>query len=154
MTKIALMLGGNLPGTPAAMSEAVEKLRLAGVREIVCSDKFSSAPVDCVPGTPDFLDMALTGYWNDSPEKLLLLCQKLEIEAGRPAVHSSRESRILDCDIILFGDLVLQSEFLTIPHPRARERQFVLEPLAQIAPQMLFPDGMSVKEAWQKLESK
>ena len=147
MTKIALMLGGNLPGTPAAMALAVEKLRRAGVKNITVSECLTSAPVDCVPGTPDFLDMALTGFWDDSPEALLDLCQKLETEAGRPVIHSSRESRILDCDIILFGDMIVNTPNLIIPHPRAEKRRFVLEPLCQIAPEMSFPNGTTVKQA-------
>ena len=147
MVKIAVMLGGNLPGTAAAMAEAVKKFRLAGVKSIEISEPFVSAPVDCVPGTPDFLDMALTGRWEESAEQLLDLCQRIEIEAGRPAIHSSRESRILDCDIIFFGDLQMRTPRLTIPHPRAEKREFVLHPLAQIAPEMSFPDGRTVRQA-------
>lgn len=152
MNEIAIMLGGNLPGTAAAMADAVKKFAAGGVRDIRVGRAVASAAVDCVPGTPDFLDMPLCGSWDDSPEKLLDLCREIEIAAGRPAVHSSRESRILDCDIILFGSVSISSPRLTIPHPRARERQFVLEPLSEIAPEMCFPDGVSVKEAWHRLK--
>ncbi len=152
MNEIAIMLGGNLPGSADAMLEAVKKFAAAGVKNIQTGPMVVSAAVDCVPGTPDFLDMPICGEWQDSPEKLLDLCQKIEIEAGRPANHSSRESRILDCDIILFGTMSISSPRLTIPHPRARERQFVLEPLSEIAPEMRFPDGVSVKEAWLELQ--
>ena len=95
----------------------------------------------CVPGTPDFADQALTGVWSGTSEELLALCQKLERAAGRPKKHSSRESRTLDCDIILFGDAVSDAPELTLPHPRAKRRRFVLEPLAEIAPEWLFPDS-------------
>ena len=140
MSKIALMLGGNLPGTPEAMSVALVKLSDAGVENIRNSAALTSEAVDCVPGTPDFLDMAVAGDWGGSAPELLALCQRLEKEAGRPEKHSSRESRIIDLDIILFGSEVIKSEVLTIPHPRAAQREFVLRPLNEIAPEWLFPD--------------
>lgn len=146
MKQIAIMLGGNLPGSKAAMLTAVEKFAASGVEEIRCSDIWLSPAEDCVPGTPDFLDMAMTGLWGASPEKLLELCQQLETDAGRPAKHSSRESRILDCDIILFGEEKISTPALTIPHPRAWKREFVLEPLASIAPEMRSPEGLTLRE--------
>lgn len=152
MKQITVMLGGNLPDTRKAMETALEKFAAAGVSHILVSSVISSQAVDCVPDTPDFLDAGFTGFWDKSAEELLDLCQKIEIEAGRPAVHSSRESRILDCDIIFFGDDVIESSRLTIPHPRAKEREFVLVPLAEIVPEQKFPDGESVAEKLKKLE--
>ena len=152
MMQIVLMLGGNLPGSRKAMRDAVEKFASAGVKNIVCSRIVTSAAVDCVPDTPDFLDMALTGMWDGSAVELLSLCQRFEREAGRPAIHSSRESRILDCDIIFFGDAVVNAPDLIIPHPRAQRRRFVLEPLAEIAPDLHFPDGTSVFGALSALD--
>ena len=151
MTEIAVMLGGNLPGSAEAIKVALKKFAAAGVEDICTSEVKISEAVDCVPGTPDFLDMAVTGFWEDTPEKLLTLCQRLEREAGRPAEHSSRESRILDCDIILFGDITLDTPALVIPHPRALKRRFVLEPLAEIAPEMVFPGNLSVAQALDEL---
>jgi 2-amino-4-hydroxy-6-hydroxymethyldihydropteridine diphosphokinase len=151
MSKIAVMLGGDLPGTPAAMSAALQKFSAAGVRDLCAGKAVVSVAEDCVPGTPDFLDMAFTGEWAGTPEELLDLCQRIEHEAGRPALHSSREARVLDCDIILFGDVELVSPRLTIPHPRARQRFFVLEPLSEIAPEMTFPDGTTVAQALEEL---
>ena len=105
-----------------------------------------------MPGTPDFLDQAFTGSWEGTAEELLRLCRRIETEAGRPVCHSSRESRILDCDIILFGDEVIDTPELSVPHPRARRRRFVLAPLSEIAPAMRFPDGVSVEQALRELE--
>ena len=147
MPQIAIMFGGDLPGTPEAFRAALEKLSSAGVDGIRASRIVQSAAEECVPGTPDFLDMAVTGQWNGTAEELLALCQRMEREAGRPEIHSSRESRILDCDIILFGEEAIHSPRLTVPHPRARERRFVLEPLSEIAPAMRFPDGATVAGA-------
>jgi 2-amino-4-hydroxy-6-hydroxymethyldihydropteridine diphosphokinase len=152
MIEIAVMLGGNLPGSAEAIKEALKKFAAAGVEDICTSEVKISEAVDCVPGTPDFLDMAFAGKWAGTELELLELCQRLEREAGRPAIHSSRESRILDCDIIFFGDTVLNSPRLTIPHPRAQQRRFVLEVLVQVAPQMRFADGTSVENALKMLD--
>lgn len=138
--KIILMLGGNIGDSAAVFREACRKLTAGGVRNIRMSDIFRSAAVDCVPGTPDFCDAAISAEWDRSPLELLKLCQKTECAAGRPANHSSRESRILDVDIILFGNEIINTPELTIPHPRAISREFVLAPLCQIEPQILFPN--------------
>ncbi len=145
--KVFLMLGGNIGNSAEIFQQACQRLTKGGLRDIRMSGIFRSTAVDCVPDTPDFSDAALSGEWDDSPEKLLALCQQTEREAGRPAEHSSRESRTLDVDIILFGDRVLRSPELTIPHPRAAVREFVLEPLCQLAPEVIFPDsGLSAEE--------
>ena len=151
--KIAILMGGNLGNSAEIFAEAVRKLEANGVKEIRQSRLHRTAPVDCVPGTPEFSNAALTGEWSRSAETLLELTQRLEREAGRPACHSSRESRTLDLDLILFGERCSNSPVLTLPHPRARQRRFVLEPLAEIAPEMRFPDtGESVAEALHRLE--
>ena len=146
--KIAIALGANLGDAAGAFREAVVRLKAAGVRHCRLSSLIRTAPVDCAPGTPDFFNAALTGEWGGSPEELLRLCRELETAAGRPRNHGVNQSRPLDLDIILFGDVILRTPELTIPHPRARVRRFVLEPLAEIAPDWRFPeDGMTIKTA-------
>ena len=152
--KIAVLLGGNLGDTAAIFDRAVEKLRSGGVKSIRRSAVLKNPAVDCVPGTADFLNAALTGIWSGSAGELLALCQRIEREEGRPAEHSSRESRTLDLDLILFGDKCIDQMNLKVPHPRARQRKFVLGPLAEIAPDWRFPDsGESVANALKKLEA-
>ena len=153
MTECAIMLGGNLSGTPQAMDFALKKLEQGGFEIDKISPVFHSAAVDCVPGTPDFLDVAVTGFWAASARELLSLTQSIEISAGRPAQHSSRESRILDIDIILFGSENISTQNLTVPHPRAKLREFVLSPLCEIAPDRTFPDGTTVKAALEALKN-
>ena len=151
--KFALSLGGNI-GDVESRFEMVEKALVeAGVTEIRRSRTYVTAPVGCVPGTPDFKNQALTGESNASPEELFHLLQDLERRCGRPALHSSRESRTLDCDLILWGCEVIDTALLTVPHPRARSRQFVLEPLAEIAPEMTFPDGVTVAQSFALLQN-
>ena len=150
--KFALSLGGNIGDVEKRFDMVEKTLADAGVTELRRSCVYVTAPVGCVPGTPDFKNQALTGECKNSPEELFALLQSLERLSGRPAVHSSRESRTLDCDLILWGDEVVDTPLLTVPHPRARQRQFVLEPLNEIAPEMMFPDGTTVAQAWALLQ--
>ena len=152
--RFALCLGGN-EGPVEAHFDLVEKeLLAAGATEIRRSRIHVTKPVDCVPGTPDFLNQALVGEWRGSVETLFDLLQSLERRCGRPEIHSSRESRPLDCDLILWGEEVISTPRLQVPHPRARQRLFVLEPLAEIAPEMRFmPEGLTVAQCLQKLRA-
>ncbi|MCQ2379669.1 MAG: 2-amino-4-hydroxy-6-hydroxymethyldihydropteridine diphosphokinase [Victivallaceae bacterium] len=150
-TKVALSLGANMGSENEMLDMAVQALERGGLAQITCSGTLRTIPVDCVPGTPDFTNMAVTGFWSGSPESLLDLTQSIETAAGRPAEHSSHEARVLDIDIILFGKTELATQRLAIPHPRSRQRRFVLEPLAEIAGDMSFPDGVTVLEALSKL---
>jgi len=138
--KAALALGGNLGDVTAAFKTAARKLEAAGMINIKLSHFRTTAPVDCAPGTPDFLNAALTGDWAGSAEELFAVCQSIERESGRAAVHGINTPRPLDIDIILFDDRITNSETLQIPHPRAAQRLFVIAPLAEIAPEMIFPD--------------
>ncbi|MEI8247083.1 MAG: 2-amino-4-hydroxy-6-hydroxymethyldihydropteridine diphosphokinase [Lentisphaerota bacterium] len=141
MIKTALALGGNLGDVALTFKTAAEKLESAGMENIKLSNFFRTAPVDCVHGTPDFLNAALTGDWAGSAEELFAACQRIECESGRPAVHGINTPRPLDIDIILFGNRIVDSSILQIPHPRAARRLFVIAPLAEIAPDMIFPDS-------------
>ena len=146
-TFVSLALGGNIGDTAAVFDRAVSALEQGGFAVSARSRVFTTFPVDCVPGTPDFLNAAVTGFWERSPRELLALTQSIERASGRPAEHSSREARTLDIDIITFGDLILREPDLVIPHPRAQLRRFVLEPLCSIAPNLRFPDtGRTVRQ--------
>ncbi|MDX9982109.1 MAG: 2-amino-4-hydroxy-6-hydroxymethyldihydropteridine diphosphokinase [Lentisphaeria bacterium] len=144
---VALAFGANLGDAAATISEALVRLQAGGLAEMQVSDLFKTRPLGCVPGTPPFLNGAVTGLWPGSPHELLRLCQRLEVAAGRPAEHASDQARVLDLDILLFGHLVLTLPELTLPHPRLGERLFVLAPLAQIAPAWVVPGtGRTVDE--------
>jgi 2-amino-4-hydroxy-6-hydroxymethyldihydropteridine diphosphokinase len=150
--KFALCLGGNMGDVKSSFDSVENALAAFGVTAIRRSRIYVTAPVGCVPGTPDFMNQALTGECTSSPEELFALLQQLERRSGRPACHSSQESRPLDCDLILWGEECINTDMLTVPHPRARIRQFVLEPLAEIAPEMKFPDGVTAAQAWAALQ--
>jgi 2-amino-4-hydroxy-6-hydroxymethyldihydropteridine diphosphokinase len=152
MIKTALALGGNLGDVVAAFKTAVQKLEAAGMININISSFCRTTPVGCASGTPDFMNAALTGSWPGSAEELLTVCQEIERESGRAAVHGINTPRTLDIDIILFGDRIIRSDTLHIPHPRAAQRLFVIAPLAEIAPDMIFPDtGKNVSDILESL---
>lgn len=142
LTKIAISLGGNLGEVAANFRVAVAALAASGLDDIRTSRIIRTAPVGCPPGTPDFLNMALTGVWGGGARELLRTCRRIEVAAGRPAEHGFNQPRPLDLDLILFGDRVIaEPPELIVPHPRAAARRFVLAPLAEIAPDWVFPDS-------------
>ena len=144
MPKIALSLGGNLGNIPETFDLAIAKLAKAGVCEIRKSSLLHSDAEDCVPDTPPFTNAAVTGTWNGSQDELFDLCQQVEQEAGRSEHHKPGTSRVLDIDIIIFGDLIHKDKRLEIPHPKASTRFFVIKPLSEIAGDWTFP-GKGVK---------
>ena len=105
------------------------------------SSLWATSPVDCVRDSPDFVN-AVAGLMplpGETPESLLGKLQALEKEFGRRPKLVMNEERPLDLDIIAFGNEVRNTETLILPHPRAHLRQFVLAPLAEIAPELVLP---------------
>jgi 2-amino-4-hydroxy-6-hydroxymethyldihydropteridine diphosphokinase len=98
----------------------------------------STAPVGMTGPQPMFLNAAAVGDTSLGARALLEALLDIEREAGRQR-PSPNASRTLDLDLVLFGNAVIDEPGLVVPHPRFRERKFVLEPLAEIAPQMLDP---------------
>ena len=153
--KTAIALGSNSIEYESIFREACRLLSIDGVEVEKVAPVIRTVPVDCPAGTPDFFNTALIGTFNGKAEDLLELTQSIEVKMGRPADHGFHDVRTLDLDIIIFGDLIMDSEKLILPHPRAQQRQFVLEPLNSIAPEWIFPDtGKSVKTALKELPEK
>jgi 2-amino-4-hydroxy-6-hydroxymethyldihydropteridine diphosphokinase len=137
----AIGLGSNLGDPPALIRQAVHLLAEAGLADVCLSSLYRSVAVDCLHGTPDFVNAALIGLWGGSPRELLAACQGIERRLGRPFPHSSREARLIDLDILLLGECVLQTLELQLPHPRLQERLFALLPLSEVAPAWRIPPG-------------
>lgn len=136
---VAIGLGANLGDPPAAIRTAVRLLAAGGLAEARISPFFETAPVDCVPGTPRFVNAAVVGRWSGSLTALLRLCKAIEQCLGRPPEHSSQEARVIDLDILLFGDRRTASAAVRVPHPRLISRRFALAPLACLAPDWPIP---------------
>lgn len=151
---VILALGGNVGDVRTTFSKAVRRLVAGGLASIHESSIIQTSAEGCPPGTPDFLNMALSGLWRGSPESLLALTQSIEVELGRPLNHGHWESRTVDIDIILFGDLIYHTQTLTIPHPLMCDRSFVLRPVSELLPARSIPGmGVTVAEALTHLES-
>jgi 2-amino-4-hydroxy-6-hydroxymethyldihydropteridine diphosphokinase len=141
---VAIALGSNLGDRRALLTVAVTRLRdtLTNVR---VSSFHDTAPVGVGP-QPRFLNGALTGSTILSPRALLDIMLTIEQEAGRIRPFGGAP-RTLDLDLILYGDRIIDEPGLQLPHPRFRERLFVLAPLAEIAANWIDPvTGLSVGE--------
>ena len=133
---IYLSLGSNLDNRLANLKAARNALQPA-VHISACSAIYQTEPWG-ITNQPLFLNQVLQASTRLSPNRLLAYLKELETALGRtPTVRYG--PRRIDLDILLYDSLVLDSEHLTIPHPRLAERAFVLVPLAEIAPQLRHP---------------
>src|SRR4051812_41617214 len=125
-------LGSNLGDRRATLRSAVRRLRAEpGLRGIADSELYETAPVDCPPGSGDYLNAAVAVETDRDPHDLLKLLQHIERQYGR--VRAGVNSpRTLDLDLLLYGDRVINTPDLVVPHPRMHERAFVLVPLAEV----------------------
>lgn len=138
---VAIALGSNLGdrrGTLVRARAAVAALHAGPGRPRV-SALYETEPVGCPPGTPAFLNAVMEIRTTFPPDALLRRLRRLEREAGRPSRRLRNSPRALDLDIIHAGATRLATPSLTVPHPRATERRFVLRPLADIAPDLVLP---------------
>ena len=145
MDRVAVALGSNVGDRHAHLDYAVLKLRTV-LGRLTVSGYYDTIPAG-VPGPqPLFLNAAAVGESTMTARALVEALLAIERERGRerPYVNAPRT---LDLDLILFQDAVLDEPGLTVPHPRFRERRFVLEPLAEIAPALRDPvSGRTVAE--------
>ena len=135
-----LGLGGNLGDRLAALTEALALLDATpGMRRVTCSSVYETEPWG-VTEQPNFLNLAAAYETTLAPVDLLAACQSVEARVGRTASYRWGP-RLIDIDILLYGDRVVESAEpdLRIPHPRLTERAFALVPLAEIAPGLAVP---------------
>ena len=132
---VYLGLGSNLGNRQENLDQALKllahRMRLGKVSSI-----YDTEPIGNV-NQPRFLNMACEAFTRLSPEGLLALVKGIEQKLGR--YSRSGEPRIIDIDVLLFGDQVVNTRDLVIPHPQIAERSFVLVPLSEIAPDVVHP---------------
>ena len=136
-----IALGSNLGDSGQIILDAFVRLENLSAAPIMKSSLWKTAPVDCPPGSPDFVNAVaiIKPRPRETAESLLTKLQALEKEFGRQPKKVLNEARPLDLDLIAFGEEVRDTTFLKLPHPRAHEREFVLRPLSEIAPTIVLP---------------
>jgi 2-amino-4-hydroxy-6-hydroxymethyldihydropteridine diphosphokinase len=141
-SKLALVaLGSNLGDSRQIILDAVGRLQNFSDRPILKSSLWQTSPVDCPPGSSKFVN-AVVGFIpkkDETPESLLRKLRTLEKKFGRTPKKILNEPRPLDLDLIAFGTETRNSPDLILPHPRAHLRRFVLQPLGEIAPDLILP---------------
>ena len=151
-----IALGSNLGDSRANVLRAMERLQELSDQSLAKSSLLETSPVDCPPGSPNFVNaiVGLVPRRDETPESLLKKLQQLENEFGRTPKKILNESRPLDLDLIAFGNETRATPELVLPHPRAHLRRFVLQPLAEIAPELILPgQGRAVSELLRQLTS-
>jgi 2-amino-4-hydroxy-6-hydroxymethyldihydropteridine diphosphokinase len=138
VTRVAIALGSNLGDREANLAFGLSALPgfITNLRQSRWHD---TTPVGVSPDQPHYLNGVVIGETALSARQLLERLLSIEREAGR-ARPSPMAPRTLDLDLILFGDERIAEDGLMVPHPRFRERLFVLEPLAEVAPGWIDPD--------------
>ena len=130
LTLVYLSLGSNVGDRAAHLRGAIALLELEG-RVVSVSSLYETEPVEFTDQAW-FLNCAVALETTESPEQLMAAILRIEQNMGRQRIQK-KGPRTIDVDILLFGDKILDSPALTIPHPAMHERRFVLEPLGEIA---------------------
>ncbi len=141
--RAAIALGSNigdrLDNLRAARQQIVD---LAGVQSpILSSAIYETDPVDCEPGAQKFLNAVVEFDYEGDSVDLWKKLAAIEVALGRPADHPRNVSRKIDIDLLYFGDTKIDRKELQLPHPRMHLRKFVLQPLAEIRPDLILPTG-------------
>ena len=157
LQKLAFIaLGSNLGDPKQNVLRAMDRLQELSDFPLLRSSLWQSTPVDCPPGSPLFINavVGLVPGADSTPERLLDQLHSLEQEFGREQKTLPNEPRPLDLDLIAFRQERRDSERLKLPHPRAHRRRFVLQPLCEIAPDLVLPGQvLSVRQLLEALDS-
>lgn len=151
-TRVALALGSNLGDRAEHLRTGIRRLEdLLTIER--CSSVYET-PAEDGSDQPDYLNMVVVGSTELSPEELLEAAMAIEVEAGR--VRTVRNApRTLDIDLVFFGDAIVRTEELTVPHPRWSRRAFVAAPLAEVWPEATDPStGRTAHAIWSAMEAR
>lgn len=133
---VYLSLGSNVGDRASNLNTAIDRLRAHG-EVVAISSFYETEPVEFT-AQPWFLNCAIALDTDNAPKQLLAGILDIEHQLGRQRTQN-KGPRIIDIDILLFGNSIVEEPGLTIPHPAMHERRFVLEPLAEIAPDVRHP---------------
>lgn len=138
-TTVYILLGSNMGNRESYLAAALDRLSgLEGFEVIATSGLYVSEAQDMEGENPSFLNQVIKADYDFTAGELLHTLEKLEIALGRTG-KGQREPRTIDLDILLFGEEVIATERLTVPHPELLNRPFALVPLVQVDPHLTHP---------------
>jgi 2-amino-4-hydroxy-6-hydroxymethyldihydropteridine diphosphokinase len=139
--RAGVALGSNLGERLANLRNARREISSmkGALPPLRCSAIYETEPVDCEKGAAKFFNAVIELGYSGSPAELRRELAGIERTLGRPAVHERNVSRPIDLDLLYFGEMVIETAELRLPHPRMVEREFVLRPLAEIRPDLVLP---------------
>ncbi|MDX7986671.1 2-amino-4-hydroxy-6-hydroxymethyldihydropteridine diphosphokinase [Xenorhabdus sp. 12] len=146
MTRVYIAIGSNQASPLQQVNNALAALKAIPDTTLVAQSSFYRTKPMGPQDQPDFLNLAVALDTQLPPETLLDHTQAIELAQGRVRKSERWGPRTLDLDIMLFGEYVIETERLTIPHYGLKQREFMLYPLAEIAPGLVFPDGETLAE--------
>ena len=140
--RAGIALGSNIE--PRLLNLQAARRRIlelhVGPEPVLGSKVYETSPVDCAPDSSAFLNAVLEIASDLPSEDLHRALQKIETDLGRPESHEKNSPRTIDLDLLYYGDSIVNTAALILPHPRIAERQFVLRPLADVRPDLLLPN--------------
>ena len=146
MEQVYIAVGSNLGEPLEQAHQAITALNaIPGSRVAATSSIYRTRPLG-PQDQPDYLNLVVLLETALEPEALLNFTQKIELDLGRVRKAERWGPRTLDLDIMLFGQRVINTPRLTVPHYGLKEREFMLYPLNDIAPNLIFPDGELLSE--------
>jgi 2-amino-4-hydroxy-6-hydroxymethyldihydropteridine diphosphokinase len=153
--KVGIALGSNL-GDRLANLRAARKAVVdlgANSASVLVSPVYETEPVGCEPGADKFLNAVLEIECDGDPTDLLQKLIRIEESLGRDRNHARNVSRKIDIDLLYAGQVNVENERLQLPHPRLHQRKFVLQPLADIRPDLILPNQTkTVRELLAQIE--
>lgn len=139
MTLVYISLGSNVGSRETEIASALRRIEGSGIRILRRSSLYETEPRDFVH-QPWFLNQVVEGQTHLAPEALLELLLAIEREGGRDRTSAPpRGPRTIDLDVLLYGEAVIETPALSVPHPRLHERRFVLDPLLELRPDLVHP---------------
>ena len=153
MTLAYIAIGSNLASPLEQVNAAVQALGEIPQSKIVAVSSFYRTPPLGPQDQPDYLNAAVVLETALNAETLLDNTQRIELQQGRVRKEERWGPRTLDLDLMLFGHETINTERLTVPHYDMKNRGFMLWPLFEVAPDLIFPDGISLKSILDNLNA-
>ncbi|MGB6219791.1 2-amino-4-hydroxy-6-hydroxymethyldihydropteridine diphosphokinase [Haloferula sp.] len=154
--RAAIALGSNLGDRLQNLRAARELLKKLSAPngDLLQAPIYQTAPVACPEGSPDFYNTVLEISYAGTPHELLDATQAIEFHLGRLPGTERNAPRVVDLDILYLGEATETGGLLELPHPRLTSRRFVLQPLADIRPELILPgDGVTIAEHLSHLDT-